>query len=106
MSGPKIEADEAATQFIRDHGGQFFIWASSAGIEHESAKPPKRNIEFERYEADGFTLCVDREIESANEWRLVYHRLPKPHVRALWNGGAFSPSGARVPSWEGKKPWE
>jgi hypothetical protein len=105
MGQPKIEADEAAAQFIRDHGGRFFVWVSSAGIEHEAAKPPK-DIEFEEHDAEGFTLCVDREIEAANEWRLVYHRIPRPHVRALWNGGAFSPSGARTPSWEGKKPWE
>jgi hypothetical protein len=106
VSEPKIEADEAAAQFIRDHGGRFFIWASSAGIEHQAMQPPKPGLEFEQYAAQGFTLFVDRTIEQANAWRLVYHRFPRPHVRALWNGGAFSPSGLRTPSWEGDKPWE
>jgi hypothetical protein len=102
---PEIEVDEAASRFIRNHGGRFYVWLSGAGIEHEAAQPPGGGIDFVEYKTGDLTLCVDRGVEAAHKWRLVYHRLPRPHVRALWNGGAFSPSGPRAPAWEGEKPW-
>jgi hypothetical protein len=104
VENPQIEPDPKAAEFIRAHGGALYVWMSDSGLEHETTKP-KGGITFSEYAADGFTLHVDRTIQAAHLWRLVYHRLPRPRVRALWNGAVFSPSGARVSSWEGGNPF-
>jgi hypothetical protein len=104
MNQPTVEADAAVVRHIGEHGGRLFVWLSAAGIEHETWKP-KSGIDFSDFHADGFKLLVDRAIETPDRWTLVFHRFPKPHVRALWNGGAFSPSAARAPRWEGGSPF-
>lgn len=101
----KVEADADAAGFIRQHGGRFFIWSSDTGIQHADTKPHP-GVEFDELAGDGFALFVDREIEAAHTWRLVFHRFPRPHIRALWNGAVFSPGSARMPSWEGDNPWD
>jgi hypothetical protein len=103
MSEMKIDADPQAVRFIRDHGGRLFVWASDAGIEHETTKP-HNGVAFDEVQGDGFTLCVDQSIEMPHGWRLVFHRFPTPHVRALWNERVWSPSGARMLRWEGGPP--
>jgi hypothetical protein len=105
VSSPTVEADEDAVRFILDHGGRFFVWTSDAGLLHADIKAHP-GIQFEELSGDGFALFVDRQIEAANKWTLVFHRFPRPHLRALWNGGAFSPGSARIPSWECENPWE
>ena len=103
MSDVTIRADPRAVEFIRDHGGRLFVWAGDAGIEHETTRP-RAGVAFDELQADGFTLYVDRSIEMPHGWRLVFHRFPTPHVRALWNERVFSPNGLRVSQWEGGPP--
>ena len=99
-----VETDSGAAEYIREHGGRLFIWVSDAGLEHETIRP-KEGINFIELRGDGFSLHVDPAIEMPARWSLVFHRFPRPHVRALWNGGAWSPNGARMPQWEGESPW-
>jgi hypothetical protein len=100
-----VDADQHAREFIREHGGCLYIWESEAGIEHETTKP-RHGIDFKEIEADGFTLYVDPAIEMPQRWKLDFHRFPNPRVRALWNGGVWSPNGSRMPSWEGDRPFD
>ena len=101
---PQVIADARAAEFLRSNGGALYIWRSEAGLEHETTKP-KAGIAFTEHPGEGFTLYIDRTIEPANEWQLVYHRWPRPHVRALWNGAAFSPGASRLSDWEGGSPF-
>lgn len=101
MKTVKVETDEGAEDFIREHGGRLFVWVSTAGIEHETTKP-KEGIDFAELRGDGFSLFVDPAIEMPARWSLVFHRFPRPHVRALWNGGAYSPGVPRMSPWEGE----
>ena len=99
----KVDADANAVAFIQERGGRLFVWASNAGIEHETTKP-REGIDFVRLEGNGFELFVDPSIDEAHRWRLVYHRFPTPHVRALWNGGAYSVGLPLMSKWEGDPP--
>jgi hypothetical protein len=102
---PQVVTDDDAISFLCKRGGRLYVWLSGAGIEHETTAP-RHGIGFHRTPAERFELYVDEAIEPASLWRVVFHRFPKAHVRALLNGGAYSPSGARLPSWEGKGPWD
>ncbi len=104
MTTVKVETDAEAEDFIREHGGRLFVWVSDAGIEHETTKP-KEGIDFAELRGDGFSLFVDPAIEMPARWSLVFHRFPRPHVRALWNGGAYSPSLPWISRWEGESPF-
>ncbi|HEY2371728.1 MAG TPA: hypothetical protein VGH82_04195 [Gaiellaceae bacterium] len=98
----RIEVGPGVAEFVRQHGGRLFVWVSEAGVEHETTSP-NPNIEFIEIPGGDFTLYVDRSIEPAERWRLVFHRFLRPHVRALWNGtGGFS-EGTRLQGggWEG-----
>ena len=94
----RVVADDASVSFIEDRGGSLYVWSSDAGIEHETTKPHD-GVSFVTLRGEGFELHVDSTIEMPHLWRLVFHRFPTPHVRALWNGAAYS--GARYQSWEG-----
>ena len=104
MKTTAVETYPGAADFIREHGGRLFIWVSDAGLEHETTKP-KQGIDFIELRGDGFSLNVDPAIEMPAKWSLVFHRFPRPHVRALWNGGAFSPNIPRMSPWEGEGPF-
>jgi len=98
-----VSADDAAEEFIRDQGGRLFVWISDAGLEHETTTP-KPGIEYAEFQCGTFSLHIDPAIEMPHRWLLVYHRFPRPHVRALWNGGAYSPTVPYIPPWEGEAP--
>ena len=100
----RIDADPKAVLLIQKQGGRLYVWTSSAGIEHETTSP-RAGIDFVQLPGDGFDLFVDPSIEAAERWQVEYQRFPRPHVRALWNGGAYSPGGSHVPQWQGKPPW-
>ena len=100
-SSAEHEGDETAHVLIR-----LYVTASSAGLVHETTKP-KPGIQYAEFRPAGITLYVDPAIERPTLWRLVFHRFPMPHVRALWNGSrGFSPTGnpAFVSEWEGLSP--
>src|SRR5664279_1188078 len=96
--GIRVVADDEAVSFIEERGGVLYVWLSGAGIEHETTKP-HQGVSFVSLRGEGFELHVDSTIETPHLWRLVFHRFPNPHVRALWNGAAYSPSGARNQLW-------
>lgn len=105
----EVEVGPGVVEFVREHGGRLFVWLSESGVEHETARP-KSGVEFIEVPGDGFTLCVDRSIDAPERWRLVFHRFPRPHVRALWNGtGGFSQTSGLPGRWEGagfmRAPW-
>jgi len=105
----RIEVGPGAAEFVHERGGRLYVWVSETGIEHETTIP-NRNIDFIEVPGDDFTLYVDRSIEPPERWRLVFHRFPRPHVRALWNGtGGFSQPVGLSGSWEGagftRAPW-
>jgi hypothetical protein len=101
---PRIEIDDKALRFVQDRGSSLYIWSSKAGIEHETTKP-HHGVQFDEIPARGFRLFVDESIEAPSVWRVCYEPLPWPHVRALWNGAAFSPSGPHTGAWEGGNPF-
>jgi hypothetical protein len=105
MVDVEIKADDPSVRFVQDHGGRLFVWGSEAGIEHVTTDP-KNGINFNHIPGVGFDLYVDASIEAAHTWRLVYHRFPRPHVRALWNGTAFDETTGLAPHWEGGRPWD
>ena len=102
---PRIDIDEKARRFVQERGSCLYIWASTAGIEHETTKP-HHGIQFNEIPTEGFRLFVDESIEAPSVWRVCYRAFPRPHVRALWNGAAFSPSGPHSGAWEGGSPFE
>jgi hypothetical protein len=79
---PPVVTDDEAISFVRKRGGRLYVWLSDAGIEHETATP-REVIRFRSISTTGFEPCVDKAIEPANQWRIVFHRSPKAHVRAL-----------------------
>lgn len=109
MTQTWIEVGPGVAEFLHERGGRLYVWVSETGIEHETTSP-KPNIDFVEVAGDEFTLYVDRSIEPPEHWRLVFHRLPRPHVRALWNRtGGFSQGRGLSGSWEGagfmRAPW-
>jgi hypothetical protein len=99
----QVLADEHAVSFIQEHGGRLYV-SLRAGLEAVGATAHE-GIAYQHIEGPGFSLFVDEEIEAAHMWRLVYHRVPWPHVRALWNGAVFNPGG-EYSHWEGGVPWK
>jgi hypothetical protein len=87
MADIKIVADDDAREFVVEHGGNVYVWASDAGLKHVATHPPDDPIEFETIEGDGITLHQDVAIEDpTTEWKLVIRHLPLRHVDALWDG--------------------
>lgn len=103
MKTVTVETYHGAEDYIREHGGRLFVWVGDAGLEHETTKP-KEGIDFIELRGDGFSLYVDPAIEMPARWSLVFHRFPRPHVRALWNGGAWSAALPWLSPWEGEGP--
>jgi hypothetical protein len=103
MTAPMVKVYPGVVDFLRGRGGRLFVWVSDAGLEHETTRP-KAGVDFVELQGDGFSLYVDPAIETPASWSLVYHRFPRPHVRALWNGGAWSPTIPRLSPWEGNDP--
>jgi hypothetical protein len=93
-----IQVGPRVADFVRERGGRLFVWLGESGIEHETTQP-NPGIDFVEIPGESFTLFVDRSIEQPDTWRLVFHRFPIPHVRALWNGTAYQAGGA-LTSWE------
>lgn len=102
VSARRIEVGPGVAEFVHERGGKLYVWVSETGIEHETTSP-NPNVDFIEIPGDDFTLYVDRSIETAERWRLVFHRFPRPHVRALWNGtGGFSEgTHSQGGGWEG-----
>jgi hypothetical protein len=105
MTDTVLTTDEQSVRFVQEHGGRLYVWTSEAGIEHVTAEP-QPGIDFNHIPGDGFDLYVEASIEAAHTWRLVYHRFPRPHVRALWNGTAFDETAPLAPRWEAGRPWD
>lgn len=99
-----IDIDPKAAAFVRAHGGRLYVWIAPDGLQRQATAAPP-GIDFCQLHGGEIALFVDREIEPPPRWRVTYQRLPRPHVRALWGGGIFSPAGARISSWEGDVPW-
>jgi len=90
MGACRIEVEPEAAEYIAAHGGRLYVTVSSAGLVHE-ATAPEPAVNYSESSAGEITLCVDPAIEQPEFWRLAFHRFPRPHVRALWNGsGGFS----------------
>lgn len=109
VSTTRIEVGPGVAEFVHERGGRLYVWVSETGIEHETTSP-NPDINFVELPGDQFTLYVDSSIEPAERWRLVFHRFPRPHVRALWNGtGGFSQGSGLSGGWEGtgfmRAPW-
>jgi hypothetical protein len=95
----KIEATEAAKEFIAEQGGNVYVWSDDVGLDHASTEPPDSGIEFVPTEADGFTFHQDASIDSPDWWKIEFHHLPRRHVTATWDGGHFGAPGiyGRIP---------
>lgn len=106
----RLMLEDQVGEYIRQNGGRFYIWADAAGISHESLHA-RSGVNYTIYHGDGFDVCIDSSIEEPDVWKLVFHRFPRPHIRALWNGVAYQdgsgPGG--IPRREGgsllSRPW-
>ena len=96
----RVEVEERVAEYVTSHGGNLYVWRDEAGLEHVSLKPQPA-VEFESVEAAGFAVHFDTSIETPDVWKLVFHRFPVPHVRALWNGFA-----QQAGQWGGNPRWE
>jgi hypothetical protein len=94
---PEVQADEAATEFAVEHGGEIYVWASEAGLKHVSEQAPDHQADWRRLPGQGFTLLVDdATIEEPDEWVVVLRHIPHKHLDVLWDGwepGVSGPAG-------------
>ena len=94
----RIIADEDVRAFVAEHGGNVYVWADDAGLKHVHLEPPGHPVDFESFDAGGFTLHQDVSIAApSDEWKLVLRHIPHKHVDALWDGwepGISSPPGS------------
>lgn len=102
---PTIRAQDEAVSLLRRSGGQAYIWADTASLLHVSTKEPQGAVGWTQVAYRGVRFNFDKGLEEPRYWLIVFHRFPRPHVRVLWNGGAFGPSGSRITDWEGGAPW-
>lgn len=93
----KIEASEKAIEYIVEHGGKLYIWADESDLGHASPRPPADPIDWIEYPEEGFTLYQDASIGEPDWWRVEFHRLPLPHLTAIWDGGRFGAVGPPPP---------
>ena len=62
-----VDASKAARRYIREHGGRVFVWlhpVNEAWVTQKvSTKAPPGGPLFDEFDADGFTLFLDRALE-------------------------------------------
>jgi hypothetical protein len=88
----KVEATDAARDFIESHGGEVYVWAGADDISHASTTRPDEPVQFEKIDAGGFTLFQDVTIGEPDWWKLEFHHLPHEHITATWDSGIYSSS--------------
>src|SRR5713226_2346196 len=92
-----VEATPLAVDFIREHGGQLFVWPA----EHRSARltlalldasvdPPAGALRFRRVDAGEFLLFLHPAIQTLPARLDVALRgRRRPHIEVFWEGLAY-----------------
>ena len=85
---PSIEVRPDAAKLIREKGGRLYVWIDGAGMKHVGQHAPRTagDRDWSEYETDGVYLFVDKAIYPPGSWVVVFHRLPRRRVDALYDG--------------------
>ena len=109
MSSPKVQekilsfparvrvvAEPEAAAFIRERGGQLFVWATSHRCCRgrftllDSSTEQRPGAAYRRLNAAGFDLFLDTSIRTMpDELQVTLHKWPRRHVEVYWNGCAW-----------------
>ena len=92
-----VVASPAASEFVRRHGGQLFVWPThhrsyrlNLTLLDASTDPPDRVLEFSRVQTEGFVLFLHPSLRRLPEKLDVELRgVRRPHVEVFWNGLAY-----------------
>ncbi len=93
----QVDASSAAVVFIREHGGQLFVWPTQhrsfrlvLTLLEASTEPPDRALEYRRIQADEFLLFLHPAIRRLPDLLRVelrgHHR---DHIAVYWEGLAY-----------------
>jgi hypothetical protein len=92
----RIEVTPDAGQFIRDHGGRLYVWASGAAccggtrFIEASTEAPRDATRFVPVDAAGIEVLVRPAVgQLPDELRVDLRGWRRPRVEASWNGCAY-----------------
>ena len=95
----RVVAAEAAVAYVREHGGQVFVWAltldaPTGGADvfalEASTESPGVEHEFVRFSGEGLDVLIDAgEHGLPDELHLALKGWRTKRIRAYWNGNSF-----------------
>ena len=81
----KIRASPEANAFIRQGGGELFVWYAPVGGEwvvyRASTSRPSTHVEFREFDGGGFAFLLDRNIERPKSVDITLRRWPWRRLR-------------------------
>lgn len=94
----KVVAALEAVRFIREHGGQLFVWvvsirygAGNVFVLEASTDSPGPEHDFRLMGGDDFDVLLDTEgREPPEELHVALRGRLRKQLRAYWNGNSFT----------------
>jgi hypothetical protein len=91
-----IEIEEEAAEFIREHGGNLYIWVEASGLLQTRMSQPDHDETWTGKTDHGVVVEVGASASEAERWRIVLHRLPRRHLSVTSNL-TIAPRGTTAP---------
>ena len=91
----RVVASQEAVAFVRERGGQLFLWPRRIGYccpswRLQSSTEPMPDRKFRRVPTDGFELYFPAHMTREPEkLEIELRRFPRRHVEGYWNGLAW-----------------
>ena len=97
----KVVASYEAGAFVRQRGGHLYLWlkvvSGAWGTLKVSTSAPSEDVDWERVDAGGFDVLVDRALPEPKTIQIELRRWPWRRLRAIGFGAGEAGDGDSSP---------